>query len=331
MCLKSWGHNSYARVLVEVSSLTALLDSIVVAIPYPNGPGHSFETLEIEYEWKPPRCETCKIFDHDDNGCPKRVKTVEKPVVNDDSFTAVNRGKGKGKQTGNRHVDGVRFQKPKVSFYYRPVVKTNADGASTSQANSGMSNSNVNKDPKPNVLVEPEVDKGKNPQRAPNDNIVTNTQENQPVKEVQGRGLMFCVLKFSAIGIGLLMGIYVRKVLGLFCGGTKIRLILMWFPWMTRCLLWDNLKLHKHYVRYRPWCILGDFNSALNLEDKLEGSSVIDIAMREFKECVDEIEVSDVNRSGLQFTWNQKPKGMDALSDLGSFPGYSYYSYILYF
>ncbi|PWA97782.1 RNA-directed DNA polymerase, eukaryota, Reverse transcriptase zinc-binding domain protein [Artemisia annua] len=75
--------------------------------------------------------------------------------------------------------------------------------------------------------------------------------------------------------------------------------------------LWRNLIFHKHYVRNRPWCLLGDFNSALSLEDRMEGSSVIDIAMREFKECVEEIEVFDVNRSGPQFTWNQKPRGMD--------------------
>ncbi|PWA50620.1 RNA-directed DNA polymerase, eukaryota, Reverse transcriptase zinc-binding domain protein [Artemisia annua] len=75
--------------------------------------------------------------------------------------------------------------------------------------------------------------------------------------------------------------------------------------------LWRNLVLHKHYVRNRPWCLLGDFNSALNLEDRVEGSSVIDIAMREFKDCVEEIEVFDINRSGLQFTWNQKPRGTD--------------------
>ncbi|PWA69494.1 RNA-directed DNA polymerase, eukaryota, Reverse transcriptase zinc-binding domain protein [Artemisia annua] len=59
--------------------------------------------------------------------------------------------------------------------------------------------------------------------------------------------------------------------------------------------LWRNLVLHKHYDRNRAWCLLGDFNSALNLEDRVEGSSVIDIAMREFKDCVEEIEVFDVN------------------------------------
>ena len=75
--------------------------------------------------------------------------------------------------------------------------------------------------------------------------------------------------------------------------------------------LWDNLRMHKLYTRARPWCILGDFNSALHLEDKVTGSSVIDISMREFKECIDEVELVDINRSGLQFTWNQKPRGLD--------------------
>ncbi|PWA40330.1 RNA-directed DNA polymerase, eukaryota, Reverse transcriptase zinc-binding domain protein [Artemisia annua] len=33
--------------------------------------------------------------------------------------------------------------------------------------------------------------------------------------------------------------------------------------------------------------------------------------MREFKECVDANELIDINRSGLQFTWTQKPRGLD--------------------
>ncbi|GKG03738.1 RNA-directed DNA polymerase, eukaryota, reverse transcriptase zinc-binding domain protein, partial [Tanacetum coccineum] len=77
--------------------------------------------------------------------------------------------------------------------------------------------------------------------------------------------------------------------------------------------LWDNLGMHKVYVRNRPWCILGDFNAALNLEDKSTGSSNIDISMREFKDCVENIEVLDVARSGLNFTWNQKLQGFDGV------------------
>ncbi|GJR01111.1 hypothetical protein Tco_0524095 [Tanacetum coccineum] len=77
--------------------------------------------------------------------------------------------------------------------------------------------------------------------------------------------------------------------------------------------LWNNLRLHKHYVRDRPWCILGDFNAALFLHDYSVGNSRIDISMREFKECVEDLEVMDVQHSGLQYTWTQKPKGNEGL------------------
>ncbi|GKF29426.1 RNA-directed DNA polymerase, eukaryota, reverse transcriptase zinc-binding domain protein, partial [Tanacetum coccineum] len=83
-------------------------------------------------------------------------------------------------------------------------------------------------------------------------------------------------------------------------------------------LFWEWSRVDKRrevLVRWRnrPWCMLGDFNAALNLEDMSSGSSNIDISMREFKDCVEEIEMMDVHRSGLMFTWNQKPKGLDGV------------------
>ncbi|PWA54532.1 zinc knuckle CX2CX4HX4C [Artemisia annua] len=141
------GRNSYARALVEVSSKEALLDSLVVAIPYPIGSGHSLEKIDIEYEWKPPRCETCKVFYHNDDGCPKRVKPVvkDKLLVDEEGFVEAYKKKGKGKLQGtNRQVDGIRFQKPKVSYYYRSVTKPKNGGASTfNQSNTDSPTVNV--------------------------------------------------------------------------------------------------------------------------------------------------------------------------------------------
>lgn len=98
MCVKSWGRNSYARALVEVSSINKLMDHVVVAIPFPNGLGHSLERIEIEYEWQPPRCDVCKIFDHDDVACPRKVKQSNvKSTVDDEGFMEVTKRKGKGK------------------------------------------------------------------------------------------------------------------------------------------------------------------------------------------------------------------------------------------
>ncbi|GJW28396.1 hypothetical protein Tco_0045271 [Tanacetum coccineum] len=82
---------------------------------------------------------------------------------------------------------------------------------------------------------------------------------------------------------------------------------------LMRRSLWSNLGLHKLYVCNRPWCLLGDFNAALFLDDFAVGSSNIDISMREFKACVENIEVLDVQQAGLKFTWNQKPKGKDGI------------------
>ena len=54
MCLNSLGRNNYAHALIEVSYKYAIFDTLVVAIPLPNGLGHSMETIKVEYEWQPP-------------------------------------------------------------------------------------------------------------------------------------------------------------------------------------------------------------------------------------------------------------------------------------
>ncbi|GJV37901.1 RNA-directed DNA polymerase, eukaryota, reverse transcriptase zinc-binding domain protein [Tanacetum coccineum] len=77
--------------------------------------------------------------------------------------------------------------------------------------------------------------------------------------------------------------------------------------------LWTNLVTHKNYIQNRPWCILGDFNVSLNADENSTGLSYIDTGMRDFQECVEAIEVSDVNSTGLRFTWNQKTKGNNGI------------------
>ena len=53
-----------------------------------------------------------------------------------------------------------------------------------------LPNSKVNY-PKPTVLAEPEFEKVVNPQMSPNDNIVTNTHDDQPVNEAHGKKKYF--------------------------------------------------------------------------------------------------------------------------------------------
>ncbi|XP_071727488.1 uncharacterized protein [Rutidosis leptorrhynchoides] len=53
-----------------------------------------------------------------------------------------------------------------------------------------------------------------------------------------------------------------------------------------------------------------DFNVSLNLDDSTIGSSNITIAMREFRECVEHMRMTDVTHSGLHFIWNQHPNSL---------------------
>ncbi|GKB29208.1 RNA-directed DNA polymerase, eukaryota, reverse transcriptase zinc-binding domain protein [Tanacetum coccineum] len=78
---------------------------------------------------------------------------------------------------------------------------------------------------------------------------------------------------------------------------------------VARRSLWADLELHKNVTRGKPWILMGDFNVALNLEDYSSGPSKLNYAITDFKDCVYNIEVMDINSSGLHFTWNQKPKG----------------------
>ncbi|GKC07650.1 putative reverse transcriptase domain-containing protein [Tanacetum coccineum] len=60
--------------------------------------------------------------------------------------------------------------------------------------------------------------------------------------------------------------------------------------------LWSELGLHNRVVAGRPWVLLGDFNVALNIEDNSSGTSGITCGMGDFKDCMEEIEVSDLNQ-----------------------------------
>ncbi|GJZ61398.1 hypothetical protein Tco_0617535 [Tanacetum coccineum] len=70
---------------------------------------------------------------------------------------------------------------------------------------------------------------------------------------------------------------------------------------------------HKADNKFSPWILMGGFNVALNIEDRYNGSSSMNLGMCDFKDCVKCIEVMDINSFGLHYTWNQKPKGKNGI------------------
>ncbi|GJU93138.1 sodium/hydrogen exchanger 6 [Tanacetum coccineum] len=69
---------------------------------------------------------------------------------------------------------------------------------------------------------------------------------------------------------------------------------------MNRRALWSNLVGHAGLIRNRPWVLMGDFNAALNLEDHSSGGYELNVAMRDFRECVQAMEIDRI-MGNLQF------------------------------
>nr|KAJ0198574.1 hypothetical protein LSAT_V11C700342390 [Lactuca sativa] len=79
--------------------------------------------------------------------------------------------------------------------------------------------------------------------------------------------------------------------------------------YIDRRKLWDSLEKHYYLVAGHPWLIAGDFNVTRELVDSMADNSKITRGMVEFNECINHIGVQDINRNGLHYTWNQRPRG----------------------
>nr|GEX67596.1 hypothetical protein [Tanacetum cinerariifolium] len=64
--------------------------------------------------------------------------------------------------------------------------------------------------------------------------------------------------------------------------------------------LWRSLSKHNIYIHHRPWSIIGDFNVSLYLEESMACGSNRDVAMRDFHDCMEDIEMLDVQSTGLR-------------------------------
>nr|GEU33617.1 zinc knuckle CX2CX4HX4C [Tanacetum cinerariifolium] len=79
MCIESWERSSFSRCLIEINAKDVLPESLTIGVPLIENTGFTIETVTIEYEWKPPRCDLCKIFGHIHDHCPKKVSIS--PIV----------------------------------------------------------------------------------------------------------------------------------------------------------------------------------------------------------------------------------------------------------
>ncbi|GKB45582.1 hypothetical protein Tco_0896335 [Tanacetum coccineum] len=144
MCKDLWGKSSFARCLIEVNSNTDLVDVVTIGIPSLTGDDFTKETIRVEYEWRPPRCDECKIFGHVHDHCSKKVvsppivttSTIVAPTVdksNDDFQTVGKKKKRKGKSKSTNGEDDEEVE----NVYDESANLFKTGGSSSSMAAAG--------------------------------------------------------------------------------------------------------------------------------------------------------------------------------------------------
>ncbi|GJW85216.1 RNA-directed DNA polymerase, eukaryota, reverse transcriptase zinc-binding domain protein [Tanacetum coccineum] len=339
MCKESWGRSSFARCLIEINSEAEFTESITIGIPELEGPGFIKETIRVEYEWKPPRCHTCNIFGHLGDSCPKKV--VNTPVVNNstntntpnDGFQQVvnKRRNNKKNAAGNTIPRGVPvakgFQVGKQFNYQPKAPKTNSDGGSTREATSSKvgSSSYSNEGASHKVTsIDKQNDKDVVDTGAmkisnissPNPFTVLGEveDEDEDIENVydESENLNLNHNPGASTPAQTVPDVYVCAILE-----SHVDVDVVYDTCKKDCSRWkwtsNGSLCDKGLMRNRPWVLLGDFNAALNIEDNSLGGYEPNVAMRDFNECVQAMEVADVNSTGLHFTWNQKLKGSNGI------------------
>nr|GEV52913.1 hypothetical protein [Tanacetum cinerariifolium] len=91
----SGGKSSYANVTgkpsgkkLKIRTLFTPGDNIIVAMPKIIKEGHYICNVRVKYEWKHPRCASCKVFGHIYEECPKNTGAGEKKTLMKPSQTS---------------------------------------------------------------------------------------------------------------------------------------------------------------------------------------------------------------------------------------------------
>ncbi|GKE94263.1 hypothetical protein Tco_1579118 [Tanacetum coccineum] len=133
-------------------------DNLTIGVPLIEDSVFSIEMVRIEYKWKPPRCDLCKIFGHVHDQCPKKITVTPVVEKSNDGFQTVVNQKKKGKSRSN-NGGRVSGQSVKPSVRYEPKAATTAPKTgATNVIKSSTSGSShdpsilKSKQPKGNVL-----------------------------------------------------------------------------------------------------------------------------------------------------------------------------------
>ncbi|XP_071727851.1 uncharacterized protein [Rutidosis leptorrhynchoides] len=358
MCVEAWGRPNYARAMIEISADNDLKSTLKVGTPGIKGAKGTVDEITIEYKWQPPRCATCKVFRHKETQCPKHATVdVHAQSVDSDRFRMVKNNKATNDQN-KKHVDGFVVARDKQKMIYRRKITTKQhengkrpqpdkdqrDLVETSNSFRVLDQCNENDAETNNLDVVDEPsdidldDDGKaekrnvNTEGASTPGLEGHHESHVPIdKLTKVCNSVFPCWTWTSNGHVCDRGTCI--ILGCDPGIAQV-MVVMAKDQVIHCLLTMLNSGCKFFVSF---VYAANNYIQRRLEESMNGSSTITIAMREFHECVDDHNMEDVNYTGLQFTWNQRPhasggilKKIDRVMANDSFMGQFSDAYVLF-
>ncbi|GJY12216.1 RNA-directed DNA polymerase, eukaryota, reverse transcriptase zinc-binding domain protein [Tanacetum coccineum] len=134
-------------VMIKLRADVELKDNIVVAMPKITREGHYTCNVHVEYEWKPPRCLSCKVFRHIHEKCLKNTGAGKKKTVVKPSQTS--RGVPVGPKKGFKPQEDYRPvpKKPTATSSgnkkkgVKPTIEFGTNGGTTNLVHNGATSS----------------------------------------------------------------------------------------------------------------------------------------------------------------------------------------------
>nr|GFA12258.1 hypothetical protein [Tanacetum cinerariifolium] len=285
MCQAGMAINSFARVLVKVNAHKELHNKIGVAYKNKKNEIISTKMIQVSYNWKPHRCENCKVFGHSNDGCPKSTKNK---VNNDDV----------GRSETNVSKSFERFTN----------VTNKKVGKQRNRRGQGNNDQHNNHDDVGSFKQKENSKKG----------MCTSDKQREVAKFISEDNLQVCSTLETHIKSKKLIKACEKAfsnwdwISNVHLCNKGCRIIIRWNMDMViehdRRNLWADLNRHKPIADGKPWFMGGDMNVILNTIEHSSWVSFVSNYMQEFKDCVNMIEVEDPCSSGLFFIWTKNLK-----------------------
>ncbi|KAJ6742872.1 hypothetical protein OIU85_016906 [Salix viminalis] len=304
----------YARLCVELNASFPFVHHFDVISPLTKEPQH----VSVDYEWKPPRCESCQSCGH---SCRQREEQEARATreKENESWRTVSKdpvpeakGKGGMEQGTNLHAQGISKASAtsiavNISHHQQPLEPKEPEDIG------GKGKGHVLEEDESSHYEEGEVSLG--PQTEEGTSRAKNTSTNSPKQSPprkkkggrrrRGQRPLSIVTEVNMGSQWITCDMLARDG----SGAIRVTMVYGLNTPAERRSLWNYMVQQHNDNNTLPWVVAGDFNAILNRSDRCGGDNNWPSHMDEFPNCVAQSELIQLTARGLRYTWDNGRQG----------------------